>query len=887
MLDENQLAEYCVQRDLTPAARQVIDQVRSARPSRRVRSGIKNVPCRFASQKMRCIIQAESHRNELPTIVGWEYDSNAFEFYDQPPRIKLTYRGSNGRRRAHLMTPDFFLLADDFTGWVECKTEEWLKARAAEGSTLYVPDGPGRWRCPPGEEYAASVGLAFRVRSSIETNWTAVRNAEFLSDYLVDGVPPATPEQIARAADLLGSQAWVLLKDLIEADPSLPADAIFTMIVHGQLYVDLARDLVTEPERTRVFRDANAAKVYRANIESSQLPAVPDLQTVKVERGGSLLWDGRLMRILNVGDNDIFIEDEARAIIPLQRKELNRLVRAGTIRGLPQDSTAQWAEAEQILRHTSPSGFDGALKRYYSLFPEKAGKGCAQLPAGKERTLRKWRALYRRSSESTGSGLIGLLPRGHLRGNRQRKLDAEVIKIMNEVIDDLYAKSQKRTLVSCWGEVILRCGETYSAPSEKTFRREVRRRRGHDLTTAREGEKAAYDSEEFQWYLGRTGPRHGERPFEIAHIDHTELDIQFVGSRHGENLGKAWLTVMIDAFTRLILAWVLSFEEPSYRSCMSVIRDCIRRHGRIAKTIVVDNGSEFDSIYFETLVARLESHKKSRPGGKPRYGSIVERHFGITNKSFVHNLLGNNQALQNPRRMSKTHDPRRLAVWTLPAFTDAFEGYLDRVYHEAEHSAIGMTPRQAMESGIALFGTREHTLIPYTPAFVVMCLPSTREGTAKVQPGRGVKINTFYYWTEAFRNPAFVGKTVPVRYDPDDVSLAFAWLADHWAPCRSEHAAEFQGRSEKEIRMATQELRARIKRNGERRAVNATLTASYLRSTDVTEKILTQQKRHRESVAAKDHDLQSMLGIPKPNPQPSAGKTAWTDLPNTFYGEFK
>ncbi len=63
-------------------------------------------------------------------------------------------------------------------------------------------------------------------------------------------------------------------------------------------------------------------------------------------------------------------------------------------------------------------------------------------------------------------------------------------------------------------------------------------------------------------------------------------------------------------------------------------------------------GSEFDSIYFETLLARFEITKKSRPPAKARFGSTCERIFGTANKQFLHNLQGNTQAARE-RQVTK------------------------------------------------------------------------------------------------------------------------------------------------------------------------------------------------------------------------------------------
>ena len=886
MLDANQLAEYCAKRYFTTAARQVIDQVRSSPPSRRVKSGIANVACRFASRKMGGVIQAESHKNELPTVVELEHDPATHEYYDQPPKIKLSYRNAKGRSIISLVTVDFFVLQDDFTGWIECKTEDWLKARAAEDSTLYVPDGNGGWRCPPGEHYAEALGLGFRVRSSAETNWVMHRNLEYLADFLDERCPVPKDDDVKRILEVFGDQSWLKLKELVEADHGVTADVIHKMIADGLLYVELDKDLLAEPERTIVFRDRLSAEAYASHLASLQVPALAEIQSITLEPGQSLIWDGKPWRIQNVGDGEIFLEGPERVFTTLSRHMLEHLVRKGSIQGLAPGVGLNWDKAELILRRASPDDFKEALKRFHCIFPDKTEKKPAPVSA---RALRKWRALYEKSADLFGAGFFGLLPKLHLRGNRNRKLDEKVIEEMNKAIDELFAKPQQKSVAGCWGDVCITCEKLgFTAPSERAFRAEIRRRRRHDLKVAREGEKAAYDDEEFYWQFERTTPRHGERPFEIGHIDHTEIDLNFVGSRRGERLSRAWLSLMIDANTRNVLAWAVLFESPSYRSCMAVIRDCVKRHGRVPKYIVVDKGAEFEGIYFECLLARLEVHKKTRPGGKPRFGSVIERVFGISNKAFIHNLVGNNQALQRPRRMSKTHDPRRLAVWTLPEFHAAFEGFLDKVYSAMEHPALGMSPKQAMAVGLAQSGPRSHTLIPYTQDFVIMCLPTTTKGAAKVEPARGVKIGYIYYWTPEFHDPAYTGRSVCIRYDPFDVSTAFAWLGDHWAICRSEYTAEFQDRSEKEIMLATQEIRARYKRTGERHAINARLIAHYLRETSATEVVLTQRKRQQEMVEA--FPLQVVPGRghrPADGIPPPASDNLWQNLSLKIVGDFQ
>ncbi len=152
--------------------------------------------------------------------------------------------------------------------------------------------------------------------------------------------------------------------------------------------------------------------------------------------------------------------------------------------------------------------------------------------------------------------------------------------------------NRQRGLKAVWGEYVNE-SEKRKVPyaSYSSFVAAAKQRPRYEQTKKRQGPRAAYQHESFYWTLDRaTTPRHGDRPFEIAHIDHTELDIELRCSRTGRNLGRPWATFMVDAYTRRVLVVYLSYDPPSYRTCMAVIRECVRRHGRMPQTIVVDGG---------------------------------------------------------------------------------------------------------------------------------------------------------------------------------------------------------------------------------------------------------------------------------------------------------
>src|SRR5579859_6189577 len=98
MLTENDLTAWCARLNLNEQAHEIIDQVRSSEPARRVGGGRSNVSGFYPSRKMGKTIQFESHRVELAAIYEMEHDPLTLEFYDQPPSIVLDYKSKDARR---------------------------------------------------------------------------------------------------------------------------------------------------------------------------------------------------------------------------------------------------------------------------------------------------------------------------------------------------------------------------------------------------------------------------------------------------------------------------------------------------------------------------------------------------------------------------------------------------------------------------------------------------------------------------------------------------------------------------------------------------------------------------------------------------------------------
>jgi putative transposase len=120
-----------------------------------------------------------------------------------------------------------------------------------------------------------------------------------------------------------------------------------------------------------------------------------------------------------------------------------------------------------------------------------------------------------------------------------------------------------------------------------------------------------------------------------------------------------------------------------------------------------------------------------------------------------------------------------------------------------------------------------------------------------VQPNLGVKINYLYYWAkwDAFRDPEVEKTRVSVRYDPYNVGHAYVFVKGRWVECISEHYARFKGRTEREVLLASEELRKRNRRHGQQFTLTAAKLAEFITSVEAEEALL-DQRRHDEEARA-------------------------------------
>ena len=124
-----------------------------------------------------------------------------------------------------------------------------------------------------------------------------------------------------------------------------------------------------------------------------------------------------------------------------------------------------------------------------------------------------------------------------------------------------------------------------------------------------------------------------------------------------------------------------------------------------------------------------------------------------------------------------------------------------------------------------------------------------------------------------FRAPDVEKQRVAVRYDPFDAGIAYAFVNKEWTECHSEYFAVFHGRSEKEIMLATQEMRKLNQHHSGEFTVTSRKLAEFLQSVEAEEVLLEQRLNDVESRSRKAN----LMLLPRQTIPPQRDRNAADD----------
>mgnify|MGYP001094478230 CR=1 FL=1 len=385
-------------------------------------------------------------------------------------------------------------------------------------------------------------------------------------------------------------------------------------------------------------------------------------------------------------------------------------------------------------------------------------------------TARSWVRTFCKS----GYSYLSLIP-----GRKQKmkhRLDHqpwEIQQIIQQQVKELYLKAEPACKTEVIDAIVLEL-ETFNEgrpkedrlniPSQSTLNRILRELDAYETACAQHGSK--YAQKRQGWTRKRPSPW---RLFELVEADTQQMHVMAVDDQ-GKVLGRPYLTVFLEVYTRMPYAWGIGFNPPSLDTTLQALRWSLssdNMYGGVATRYVFDSGPEFVADNLKRIIALLGGEvcycEPATGNQKPH----VEAFFGVWSKEIAHAMPGTTFSNIVTRG---EYDAEKNARLTIEVIRDIFRRWVSEVYCERVHSSLNTSPRLAWEAAYTpMLAPRR-----YSPSELRQHFLSAFEASA--QQGR-VRYKSLF-WTGpavpylANRQPK-VDK-LRVYYDPSDLGRAWA-----------------------------------------------------------------------------------------------------------------
>lgn len=289
---------------------------------------------------------------------------------------------------------------------------------------------------------------------------------------------------------------------------------------------------------------------------------------------------------------------------------------------------------------------------------------------------------------------------------------------------------------------------------------------------------------------------YNDYPLSIIQVDHTPIQICLVDEEDRQPIGDAWLTLIIDTYSRMVLGFYLTFDPPSTLSTGLALahaflpkEEYLRSQGVSGEwpcwgfpdVILVDNAAELNGVMMHGARRRYRFTLRDRPVDAPNFGGHVESAF----RTFMYEFKSvPGTKFSNPVERGE-YDSEGRAIFTIAEFEAFFTEFLVNDYHLNEHSGAGMdgtVPLLKWKKGIFEGDVMPPTGLPDRPsdptALRISLMPFKR---------RTVRNGTIQMLDEEYHSGALtligdkVDLTKPLqdrqfeaRYDPRNISKI--WL---------------------------------------------------------------------------------------------------------------
>jgi putative transposase len=781
MLSDTEFDAWANGLGLSETAKAILTRIRASAPERRVTNTAGNFCGSFPSEKLGQTIQWESWTGERAMVLLWEVDGDCLEAWDQALKPKISYVLPSGQRSGTRTTIDYLALLRNWVGGVDYKTSAELQKLTETAPYRWIQTDTKTWDQPPAREALKNIGLGYRLFSEWDIPQILVRNVDFLRPRLLRAVE--IPEQAARSlkSRLLETRR-VLLTDAIALVGD--ADVIYEGHFQRRWYLELRQEPLALPDNAWVYRDQIACQMFQAIDRSSNPLLLDHVDPDRIAKGSNLVWAGQSYQLLNRTAAEVFLLAAGQPLVQMQQADFRRLVRTreiSTNAPMPTTTTA----GLEVLQQATDAAIDEAIEKLKVLDLVRTGTKVSEAGVAR-RTYYDWRTQYNEGETSYANGFIGLIPRHDQKGNRTPRTEPDEIALLQKAF--VWLRNQvPREPKAGYSYYVGLCADTIEPRSFVSFNDAWNSEDQYKATKDREGERAAYPVKAPRSTEGihlAQGPPEGDSPFARVHIDHMISDTFCRRMNSTQLLGKPWFTIAIDAFTRLVLALWISMLAPSHASVMMVLRDMIRRHGRLPMTTITDGGKDFKAKRVARFLAASRAEHALRPRSEPRFGNPVERLNLDINHHLTKVLHGSNEVLKTPRMSSASHDPRDLAYLTVPMLAAHVEDLLFNKYPQKPHAGLQSTPDEAMRSAGILQGSSWGVPLLFDEQAVFRTLAQPHKHGGLMRQRDGIRLNSHNYYSDAL-----VGRDneklqdVPL-YDPEDPTYIFVRLDGRWSRCK-------------------------------------------------------------------------------------------------------
>lgn len=411
-------------------------------------------------------------------------------------------------------------------------------------------------------------------------------------------------------------------------------------------------------------------------------------------------------------------------------------------------------------------------------------------------TVARWKKRY----VDSGNSLTALVELRHRKGNRTHRYPEEVMDAINVAIEDVYLRRERASIqdvVDHASGLLLRENQLRPAqmalprPTRRAIKRAIQTIPAFDRCVARYGREVA--NKRFRTVLGH---RITKSPLERVEVDHTPLDFIVVCDKSSLPLGRPYLTVMIDDYSRCVLGFYISFEPPSYFTVARCLEMALmpkskllaaypeivsewNAHG-VMQTLVVDNGAEFHSKSLENACFALGIELSYAPRKTPWFKGKVERFFRTINDGVVHKLPGTTFSNILDRG---DYDSSKMTVVSLAELRSILYRWVVDIYHQKIHRTLAAPPAVVWERSIS----SEDIRVPTNPDELAMV---TGKSESRVLGEHGIELYGLRYNSpemSQLRRKFSERMHVEVRVNPADLGsiyvIAPSGAAWYTVPC--------------------------------------------------------------------------------------------------------